>query len=262
MSGKFDLYSDDFNISDKKIEYSFYSDEMKFSFGKIEPRDSSRGSGTRLSPLTIFRRTRYSSFNIKLPKKSIKIKECDYEEEFKGFLSSKAVHNYITDMNANYIRYMLIHYTKIKSLAEKALFCEDKMFLNLVKEFLLTIGVIDNKLYEDTLRNIIYQKEVCDFESFISSFNKILKLKDDYSIIKYKFLLYIVRMNNEIEINKKHILKYFDLLRCKKVYDEDICEDIFDHLLERYYISNPNSKSFKFNFKNLIMILETFFENK
>lgn len=260
LSGKFDLYSDDFNLSDKKIEYSFYSDEMKFSFGRNCPRDSPQINGSSLSPLISIRKTRYSSWNLKVPKRSIKIKESDYEEEFKGFLSKKAVRNFINDMNANYIRYMLIHYTRIKSLAEKAFFCEDKMFLNLVKEFLLAIGVVDNKLYEDTLRNIIYQKGACDFESFILSFNKILKLQEEYSIIKYKFLLYIVRMNNEVEISKNHLLKYFDLLRCKKVYDEDLCENIFENLIARYLINYPSIKGF--NFKNLIMTLETFFENK
>ena len=244
LSGKFDLYSD----------------EMKFSFGRNEHRDSPQITGGTLSPLTSIRKTRYSSWNLKVPKRSIKIKESDYEEEFKGFLAKKTVRNFINDMNANYIRYMLIHYTRIKSLAEKAFFCEDKMFLNLVKEFLLTIGVVDNKLYEDTLRNIIYQKGPCDFESFILSFNKLLKLKDEYSIIKYKFLLYIVRMNNEVEISKTHLLKYFDLLRCKKVYDEDICENIFENLIARYLINYPSIKGF--NFKNLIMTLETFFENK
>ena len=130
LSGKFDLYSDDFNLSDKKIEYSFYSDEMKFSFGRNEHRDSPQITGGTLSPLTSIRKTRYSSWNLKVPKRSIKIKESDYEEEFKGFLAKKTVRNFINDMNANYIRYMLIHYTRIKSLAEKAFFCEDKMFLN------------------------------------------------------------------------------------------------------------------------------------
>ena len=45
LSGKFDLYSDDFNLSDKKIEYSFYSDKMKFSFGRNEHRDSPQING-------------------------------------------------------------------------------------------------------------------------------------------------------------------------------------------------------------------------
>ena len=67
-------------------------------------------------------------------------------------------------------------------------------------------------------------------------------------------------MNNEVEISKTHLLKYFDLLRCKKVYDEDICENIFENLIAKYLINYPSIKGF--NFKNLIMTLETFFENK
>lgn len=258
---KFDinyLLLDDISVTDK---YSFNSDEMKFSFGRRETRETSRIFGSTNSPVTSinYRKTRYSS---SIKQKKNNKKENEFYEEFKDVLSKKAINNYINDMSSSYIKYMFFHYTRIKDQSTKALFCEDKMFLNLLKEFILSIGVSDKKLYEDTLRNIVYQKESYDFEIFLSCFQKILKLKDEMAIIKFKFLLYITRLHGETEITRKHIFKFFDLIKCKKIFDEEICDEIIDNLIERYCITYPGKSLVKFNFQYIVFILESFFENK
>ena len=115
------------------------------------------------------------------------------------------------------------------------------MYLNLIKKLLLLIGVSEKKLYEDALRNIMYEKEIYNFETFLSCFNKLLKLKEPSASIKFKFLLYITT-SNEKEITKKHLYKFFELIHCKKVYDEELCEDMTDNLVDRYIITYPGKK--------------------
>ena len=266
VSTNFDLSSiftnDDMNLTDRRIEYSFCSDENKWSFGRRDTRSTSRITNSPGGSGSIgYRKTRHSSSGAKQQKKSIKIKE-DPAEIFKDVLSKKAATTYINDMNVNYVKYMLNLFNRIKDQSKQTFFCEDKMYLNLIKKLLLLIGVSEKKLYEDTLRNIIYEKEIYNFETFLSCFNKLLKLKEPSASIKFKFLLYITT-SNEKEITKKHLYKFFDLIRCKKVFDEELCEDITDNLVDRYIITYPGKKKYKrFNLQNMMLIIESFFDNK
>lgn len=265
VSTNFDLSSifnsDDMNLTDRRIEYSFYSDENKMSFGR-KTRETSRITNSPGGSGSIgYRKTRHSSSNAKQQKKSIKIKE-DPAEIFKDVLSKKAATSYIKEMSVSYVKLMLSLFNKIKEQAKLAFFCEDKMYLNLIKELLLLIGVSEKRIYEDTLRNIIYEKEIYNFETFLSCFHKLFKLKDASAAIKFKLLLYITT-SNEKEITKKHLYKFFDLIRCKKVFDEELCEDITDNLVDRYIITYPGKKKYKrFNLQNMMLILESFFDNK
>lgn len=266
VSTNFDLSSiftsEDMNLTDRRIEYSFCSDENKWSFGRRETRETSRITNSPGGSGSIgYRKTRHSSSNARQQKKSIKIKE-DTSELFKDVLSKKAATTYINDMSVTYVKLMLNLFNRIKEQSKQAFFCEDKMYLNLIKEFLLLIGVSEKRIYEDTLRNIIYEKEMYNFETFLSCFHKLLKLKDASVSIKFKFLLYITT-TNEKEITKKHIYKFFDLIRCKKVFDEELFEDITDNLVDRYIITYPGKKKYKrFNLQNMMLIIESFFDNK
>ena len=80
--------------------------------------------------------------------------------------------------------------------------------------------------------------------------------------MSFKFLLYITRLHGETEITRKHIFKFFDLIKCKKIFDEEICDEIIDNLIERYCITYPGKSLVKFNFQYIVFILESFFENK
>ena len=165
-------------------------------------------------------------------------------------------------MSNLYLRKMLDNYTKIKTISDKTLYCEDKMFLNLTKIFLLKNGISEKKIYEDTLRNLVYKGNKCNFESFLSCFLKILKLSDDYSIIKFKFLLYLFLDENSEEINLNQLKQYYnEMLLNKLIYDEDICNDIAENLISKYnnlYKGNNNV----FIVRNLLFVIESFFEHK
>ena len=184
------------------------------------------------------------------------------EVEFEPFLNKKTLKNYLEEMNDNYLRYMLFHYQRVKRLSNDIFICEEKMFLNLIKVFILEIGISDRKIYEDTLRNLVYKKNNYDFENFLSCFMKILKTRDDNCIIKYKFLLYVTRMGEERLLNRQHLKKFFELIQCKRVYDEELCEDIAENLINKYASIYPGEKYLMFPLERIMLVLETFFDNK
>ena len=184
------------------------------------------------------------------------------EVEFEPFLNKKTLKNYLEEMNDNYLRYMLFHYQRVKRISNDIFICEEKMFLNLIKVFILEIGISDRKIYEDTLRNLVYKKNNYDFENFLSCFMKILKLRDDNCIIKYKFLLYVTRMGEERLLNRQHLKKFFELIKCKRVYDEELCEDITENLILKYASIYPGEKYLMFPLERIMLVLETFFDNK
>ena len=169
---------------------------------------------------------------------------------------------YIKQMHLTYLNKMFEIYNKIKTKSEIAKYCEEKMFLNLTKIYLLQGGISDKKIYEDTLRNLVYKGENCDFESFLNCFLKILKLEDDNLIIKYKFLLYILVDENKEKITLNQLKQYCnEILKCKMVYDEDIYDEIRTKIINKYN-SLYKGEYQVFSLRNIFLILETFFENK
>lgn len=269
----------DFDLFEKKIETScLYYSSFEESNSTIKPRkegtvasyysfqnNSANPSrmntiGFRGSDEIIVRdKTSFGKTQSKIPLKRIIERKKELNEyvklEFEPFLPEKTIFFYSNEMNTNYLRYMLVHFQKIKDKSKEIYLCEDKMFLNLMKIFILEMGISDKKIYEDILRSIANKKNECDFDSFLACFLKLLKLKKENSIIKYKFLLYVTRMNNEKEFSVLHIKKFFDLISCKKVYDEEICEEIIENLINRYN-SIYGGDNLKFPFDRMMLVLE------
>ena len=196
-------------------------------------------------------------------KKNYRTDSYNFEyEQFKKDLSISTFTYYNKKMSNLYLRKMLDNYTKIKTISDKTLYCEDKMFLNLTKIYLLKGGISDKKLYEDTLRNLVYKGENCDFESFLNCFLKILRLEDEQLIIKYKFLLYILADENKEEITLNQLKQYCnEILKCKMIYDEDLYNEIRTKIINKYN-SLYKGEYQVFSLRNILLILETFFENK
>ena len=173
-------------------------------------------------------------------------------------------------MNATYVRLMYAHFKRMKEQSELAFFCESKMFINTLKQFVLEIGISDKKMYDETLRGIIYLNDDYKFEEFLACFQKILKLKDDQLELKFKFLLAITNVNGDDVITRKQLNKFYMMLRCKRVYDEEICEEIIEHLIERYTSIHSSSSASKGNasatlkmtYANMRLVLESFFVDK
>ena len=184
-----------------------------------------------------------------------------YKNEFKNILSEKIFNYYINYMNFDYLKYMLVIYTKIKNKSMSMTMLEDKMFLNLIKIFILHVGISDKKTYEDILRNLVYKTNIT-FENFLEIFLKILKMNEEFLITKMKFLLCMIDYDENNIIQLKQIFVFFNFLKTKLLFDNEIYTDITNNLIPRYKILYPNSDGKSFNIKKIFIILETFFENR
>ena len=184
-----------------------------------------------------------------------------YKNEFKNILSEKTFNYYINYMNFDYLKYMLVVYTKIKNKSMLMFMCEDKMFLNLIKIFILHVGISDKKTYEDILRNLVYKTNI-SFENFLEIFLKILKMNEEFLINKMKFLLCLIDYDEKNIITLKQLFIFFNFLKTKLLFDNEIYNDITNNLIPRYKILYPNFDGKTFNLKKIFIILETFFENR
>ena len=185
-----------------------------------------------------------------------------YQNEFKNYLSLKTFEFYNKHMNITYLNKILDVYIKIKNKSDLSKYCEEKMFLNLTKIYLLKCGISDKTIYEDTLRNLIYKGGKYHFESFLNCFLKILKLTDDNLIILYKFLMYLLINDNKEEINLKTLKQYCnEMITSKMIYDEELCDEIRKKIIKKYNALYKGEYQ-TFNIRNILIILETFFENK
>jgi len=184
-----------------------------------------------------------------------------YKDEFKNILSEKTFNYYINYMNFDYLKYMLVIYTKIKNKSMLMTMLEDKMFLNLIKIFILHVGISDKKTYEDILRNLVYKTNIT-FENFLEIFLKILKMNEEFLITKMKFLLCMIDYDENNIIQLKQLFIFFNFLKTKLLFDNEIYTDITNNLIPRYKILYPNSDGKTFYIKKIFIILETFFENR
>jgi hypothetical protein len=182
-----------------------------------------------------------------------------YKNEFKNILSEKTFNYYINYMNFDYLKYMLVVYTKIKNKSMLMFMCEDKMFLNLIKIFILHVGISDKKTYEDILRNLVYKTNI-SFENFLEIFLKILKMNEEFFINKMKFLLCLIDYDEKNIITLKQLFIFFNFLKTKLLFDNEIYNDITNNLIPRYKILYSNFDGKTFNIKKIFIILETFFD--
>ena len=250
-----------FNINNNNEEFNFEKDynllintiherTLTISIGGFINVSNSKLNESQIPSLSKIKNSRTDSFNN------------EFESQFKKHMNLKNYNYYTKNMNSTYLRKMLDNYNKIKSISQKTFLCEDKMFLNLTKISLLKRGISDKKLYEDTLRNLVYKGHQCNFENYLNCFLKILKLSDDNLIIKYKFLLYLMIDDDDEKISLNLLQDYYNQMLCNKlIYDEDICSDIAKNLVNKYnslYKGNYTD----FSLRNILIILETFFEHK
>ena len=77
-------------------------------------------------------------------------------------------------------------YSKIKEACNKNKECENLIFINKFKSFVLEIGISDKKFYEQCIREIIYNKNNLKFIEFLLCFHKLIYLKFDQNFLKYK----------------------------------------------------------------------------
>ena len=247
--------NDDLGLIFKKIESSNFLDEINSNL-KYNKRNSS-GIFYNISSTS-----GSSSFGSRGgSKEESKIYNNEiYENEFKNFISLSFFNKYSEEMSIDYLRYMLVIYSNAITSANKNFLLEEKMFEKLMKIFILKIGISYKKLYEKISQNFIDNKNICNFEIFLKSFSNILKLKDEHSVLKYKFIMSLFRFGDEEEINAKHINIFLQLIKGKLTFDIDLWEDFNHNLIERYDRIYSYDMGVNFNFMKILLCLETFFD--
>ena len=186
-----------------------------------------------------------------------------YLSEFSHYMSYEAFKKTMTHMNVDYLRYMLMIYSNSISRSKKFFYMEGTMFLNLMKSFMLKIGISYKKLYEKIIQLLVNNSEkekenICSFEQFLKGFSQILKLKDENIVLKYKFILSLFRIGEE-DINVKHINIFMQLLKGEAVYNVELWDELNRGLVQRYDRIYPNDPD-NFRYDKMLICLESFFD--
>ena len=254
---KEDLINDDIDLDFKKIESLFYLDDI-FLNQRTSKRNS---SGFYNNFSTNSGSTSFGSRKSSYENKAIINKET-YEDEFQNFMSFESFNKYCERMSIDYLRYMLVIYSNAINISKKCYLCEDKMFISIMKKFILKIGICSKKIYDTIVNNLLSKKKtISNFENFLKSFSTILKLKDDNSILKYKFIISLFRFNDE-DINFKHINIFLQLIGGKMIFEPDIFDEMRHNLIKRYDKIYCDDLGTNFKFGNILICLETFFDKK
>ena len=257
---KEDLAIDDIELDFKKIESCFYLDDIL-----TNQRLSKRNSSDIYNNISsISGSTSFGSRNGSREESKLLINKELYENEFANFMTFDSFNKYCDKMSIIYLRYMLVIYSNAINTSKKCFFCEDKMFINLVKSFILKIGISSKKIYDKIIQSLLNNTDkdkICNFENFVKSLSNILKLKEENNILKYKFIISLFRFGEE-DLNVKHINIFLQLIRGKIIYDSDIYDELNNNLIKRYDRIYSNEIGMNFKFANILLCLESFFYKK
>ena len=191
-----------------------------------------------------------------------------FDSEFSNYMSYDSFKKNASKMSVDYLRYMLVIYSNNISKSKKSFYMEEKMFINLLKSFILKIGISSKKLYEKIFQSLINSssekekekeiEEICSFDKFLKGFSQLLKLKDENIVLKYKFILSLFRLGEE-DINVKHVNIFMQLIKGEAVYDVDLWDELNRYLVQRYDRIYPNDPD-NFRFDKMLICLESFFD--
>ena len=249
---------DNLELDFKKIESLFYLDDI-FLNQRLSRRNSSDIYNTvsSLSGSTSFgsRNTSGAEINKEI-----------YQNEFINFMSLDFFKKICEQMSIDYLRYMLVVYSNAVTTSKRCFYCEDKMFINIMKSFILKIGISSKKLYEKIIQNLLNNSnnsdKICNFENFVKSFSYILKSKEENIILKYIFIISLFRFGEEEDINVKHINIFLQLIRGKMIYNGEIYDEFQHNLIKRYDRIYSYDISTNFKFGKILIFLESFFDKK
>ena len=254
--------NEDINLDFKKIKSSFYLDDI-ISNRKSVKRNSYENYRNFSS--SISESTSFGSGSKSYVENNPSNKEF-YDNEFSNYISFDAYKKNLKLMSVDYLRYMLVIYSNTLTKSKKWFYMEEKMFLNLIKSFVLKIGISSKKLYEKFFQSLSIntdkgKKEICSFENFLKSFSQVLKLKEDNYVLKYKFIMSLFRLGEE-DINVKHINIFMQLIKGEAVYDFDLWDELNRELVQRYDKIYPKESGNNFKFDKMLICLESFFYEK
>ena len=175
-------------------------------------------------------------------------------------------------------QYIFLMYDKYKVISKKwdeaKSFLNDKivlkkLFIQLLKKYILFIGISSKKFYERLIKFEIHSKEKFNFEHFMNIFDIIIT-ENNRENLRYKFLLLLdlIKKNddNEENVDEKQMNNFFDLIGCEQVYINNFCEILGERLILRYkaIYNNPNidknTNDKTFNYRKIKTIMGSFLD--
>ena len=141
------------------------------------------------------------------------------------------------------------------------------IFIKSFKSLLFDLGICNKQTYQEILRTIVFVRHAISFDDFLQSFKYIFNLPLNQSIVKFRFLLFIILLDKANEYFTLDKIKiYFNFLRSSLIYEQELTEEIIANLLSRYSVIYFNEEQDniimgKYNIKKLATTLETFFTN-
>ena len=188
----------------------------------------------------------------------------------------KSAEKFINKMNNQYIFLM---YEKYKLISEKLKLSKSflvdeimlkKLSIQMLKAFLLDIGVISKKLFDRLIKFEMQSKEILNFEHFMNIFDIILTDNNKENLrFKYLLLIKIISQNDDSEqiLEEKQLNIFFDLIGCESIYIDNFCEILGKRLILRYKAiynnenlgDNKNDK--KIIYRKMKIILESFLDS-
>lgn len=139
---------------------------------------------------------------------------------------------------------------------------ESLRFSHQFKKFVLSIGLSEKKFYEQSIREIIYYKKFFSFPDFLQCFSKLFQMRQEYTFLKYNFLLHITTRLNEQYFKEEELNKFYSLIHSKRIRDAELENEIKEKLVLKYNQFYPNSNENVFYLKKLSLVLEFLFDFK
>lgn len=246
--------NEDNGVEFKKIETLFYNDEINLSL-RLSKRNSS-GIYNNLS-------TSGSSSFVSADGYKSSLGKDLYENEFQNLISYDFFKKCCEQMSVEYLRYMKVIYSNSFDESKFYFYVENKMFINLVKAFILKSGISTKSLYDKLIKVLTTKEknnnEIISFESFLKCFSEILKVKKDKSILKYKFIISIFRLQ-EKEMDFKQFNIFMQIMKGKLVYEAEIWDELNRNFMKRYDKFFSSDIGTTFRFEKILLCLESFYD--
>ena len=187
----------------------------------------------------------------------------DRYKKFSQYLSDKCYKNFMKKMNYNYLDLMLLNFYNLEIEFKKYNFLDkETIALNFIKKVILGAGICNSKLYEHIVRAIISKKGIFDLENFLECFSPIFDASEKYQTLKYRFLLFLAKTNNETDtFSMDNYRAFCNLIKAKVIYEEDTYRKLSKNMIENFKQKYPKEYTDNFKYFQIATIVE-FLVNK